>query len=291
MSNNLVSIGIPTYNSADRLGPLLENFLKQTYTNLEIIVSDDASKDNTYAVCQSYAAGDSRVRCIRQEKNLGQLGNFPFVLKEAKGEYFMWASDDDHWSYQFVEKLVAVLDQHPDYGLAMSSHTRLFEKRLPKAVRMTGRFDLTHQSHFSNFRKMALGEGIHCIFYGIFRRKFLADLMRRQRPECICWDRVVMAEVTLATRVYTLPEILFFKHQNPVPVRKRYKDKLSNAYMRQFPHSRYLLSLLFRQLSSPLIPRYRKWYAAVVWFEVVIRKADTVGSDIKRAIKTVLEPV
>ena len=220
MSRPLVSIGIPTYNSQDRLGLLLENFQKQTYASLEIIVSDDASKDNTFAVCQSYAANDSRIRCVRQEKNVGQLGNFPFVLGEATGEYFMWASDDDHWSHDFIGTLVGALDAHPECDVAMSSYARERDDRTPETFVFEGAYDLRGKSFFYSFRKMVLDKPVHIISYGIFRRKFLAQLMRRPRPGCMRWERVLMAEVVLATRVHTIPDVLFSSTKIRFPWRR-----------------------------------------------------------------------
>ena len=287
MNDKLVSIGIPTYNSENRLGALLENFQKQTYRNLELIVSDDASKDNTFAVCASYAAHDLRIRCMRQEKNLGQLGNFPFVLREAKGEYFMWASDDDHWSDHFVEKLVSVLDAHPECGVAMSSYARVFEDRPQKVFLMEGPYDLNEKSSFYLFRRMVLDAPIHTISYGIFRRDFLTRLMKRPRPECMRWERVLMAEITLATEVRTIPEVLFFKHENPIPMGTRYQDALSRAYGKPFALSRYAIALLLRQFTSPMIPWYRKLYVIIPWIELLLWRRWSYFEDLVRGFKII----
>ncbi|MDP3770299.1 MAG: glycosyltransferase family 2 protein [bacterium] len=289
MKQGLVSIGIPTYNSQDRLGPLFENFQKQTYRNLELIVSDDASRDNTFAVCQSYAAKDSRMRCIRQEKNLGQLGNFPFVLSQAKGEYFMWASDDDHWSHEFVEKLVSVLEAHPECGVAMSSYARVFTDRSQKVFLMEGPYDLSGKSYFYSFRQMVLDAPIHAISYGIFRRDFLTALMQRPRPGCMRWERVLMAEVTLVTHISTIPEVLFFKHENPIPMATRYQDVLSHAYGKPFALLRYAVALLFRQITSPMIPLYRKVYVVIPWIELMVWRRRSYFEDLVRGIKIIID--
>ena len=289
MNDKLVSIGIPTYNSQDRLGALLQNFQKQTYRNLELIVSDDASGDNTFAVCAAYAAKDSRIRCIRQEKNLGQLGNFPFVLTEAKGEYFMWASDDDRWSDEFVEKLVGVLDARPECGVAMSSYARVFEDRPQKVFLFEGSYDLSGKSYFYSFRRMVLDAPIHTISYGIFRREFLARLMQRPRPGCMRWERILMAEVTLATSIFTILEVLFFKHENPIPMATRYPDALSRAYGKPFALSRYAIALLFRQFTSPMIPWYRKLYVMIPWIELLLWRRWSYFEDVVRGIKIMTE--
>lgn len=106
----LVSVGIPAYNRPESLRKVLESILGQTYTNLEIIVSDDCSPNaEVRKVGEEYAARDSRVSFYPQATNLGMPRNFEFVLKKARAEYFMWAADDDVFVPQFIEKCIAEL--------------------------------------------------------------------------------------------------------------------------------------------------------------------------------------
>lgn len=99
----LVSVGIPTYNRPDGLRRTLECITSQTYANLEIIVSDNASPgEETESIVREFMAGDTRIIYYRQPENLGSMLNFRFVLEKATGEYFMWAADDDEWENTFV---------------------------------------------------------------------------------------------------------------------------------------------------------------------------------------------
>lgn len=90
-----VSIGMPVYNGENYIREALDSLLAQTFTNFELIISDNASNDATETICREYAARDSRIRYFRQSNSIGGLGNFLFVLDEAAGEYFIWASHDD----------------------------------------------------------------------------------------------------------------------------------------------------------------------------------------------------
>src|SRR5688500_2846005 len=100
----LVSIGIPTYARPNGLRRTLDLITRQTYKNLEIIVSDNASPgDATAMVVQEFAARDNRIRSFRQSENIGVINNFRFVLAQSVGEYFMWAADDDERDVRFVE--------------------------------------------------------------------------------------------------------------------------------------------------------------------------------------------
>lgn len=103
-----VSIGMPVYNGEAFIHEALDSLLTQTYPDFELIISDNASDDRTGTICKEYAAKDSRVRYVRQSKNLGALGNFKFVLDEAVGEYFMWAAADDVWALNWIEVLLPI---------------------------------------------------------------------------------------------------------------------------------------------------------------------------------------
>ncbi len=102
-----VSIGMPVYNGAKFIREALDSLLAQSFADFELIISDNASTDDTQTICQSYARQDLRVTYIRQEQNLGAVRNFLFVLRQSRGTYFMWAAHDDVWSPNWLEALVS----------------------------------------------------------------------------------------------------------------------------------------------------------------------------------------
>lgn len=100
----LVSVGIPTYNRPAGLRRALECITTQTYQNLEIIVSDNASPDSEVEhIACAFASSDARIQYYKHEENKGAEFNFKFVLNQAQGKYFMWAADDDEWEPNFIE--------------------------------------------------------------------------------------------------------------------------------------------------------------------------------------------
>ncbi|MDP3465953.1 MAG: glycosyltransferase family 2 protein [Sulfuricurvum sp.] len=107
-----VSIGMPVYNGETFIREALDSLLSQTFTDFELIISDNGSTDRTEAICREYAAKDERIRYIRQPENRGAIGNFQFVLDEAAGEYFMWAAADDKWSPNWIEILLQIILTH-----------------------------------------------------------------------------------------------------------------------------------------------------------------------------------
>jgi glycosyltransferase involved in cell wall biosynthesis len=114
----LVSIGIPTYNRASLVGRAIDSALAQDYLHLEIIVSDNASSDGTAAACQERAARDSRVRYVRQPRNVGATRNFEEVLRLASGDYFMWLGDDDWLDTDYIRLCLGTLLDGGDLSLA-----------------------------------------------------------------------------------------------------------------------------------------------------------------------------
>jgi glycosyltransferase involved in cell wall biosynthesis len=104
-----VSIGLPVYNGARFLEAAIRSILTQTFTEFELIISDNASTDATCKICSRFAALDPRVRYIRNLANLGATKNFNKVFRLASGRYFKWAAHDDVIAPQFLERCVEVL--------------------------------------------------------------------------------------------------------------------------------------------------------------------------------------
>src|SRR4051794_27303453 len=113
----LVSVGIPTFNRATVLKRAIESFLAQDYSNLELIISDNASPDETESVCEEYCARDTRVTYIRQRSNRGPRPNFLEVLHRARGPLFICLGDDDWLDSSYIRLCVQKLTENPDYAL------------------------------------------------------------------------------------------------------------------------------------------------------------------------------
>lgn len=115
-----VSIGLPVYNGGRFLEEAIASVLAQTYENLELIISDNASTDETEAICRHYAAKDKRVKYFRSEKNYGASWNYNRTFELASGDYFRWHAADDVLAPELVEKSVQILDSNPKVVLVFS---------------------------------------------------------------------------------------------------------------------------------------------------------------------------
>ncbi len=112
MERPLVSVVLCTHNGAKFLAEQVDSILGQTYRPLELVISDDASTDNTRAILKKYEE-DPGVRIFYQEKNGGLTANFAFAAAQAKGDLLAFSDQDDIWLDNKIEKLVAVIGNHP----------------------------------------------------------------------------------------------------------------------------------------------------------------------------------
>lgn len=110
-----VSVCIPTYNAAAFLPAAIESVLAQQHADFEIVVSDDASDDETQTICRRY--DDPRFRVSKSDRRLGQSGNWNRCLDLANGEYVILLHADDELRPGYLERAVAIFDANEDVGL------------------------------------------------------------------------------------------------------------------------------------------------------------------------------
>lgn len=122
----LVSIGIPTFNRADSyLKDALKSAVSQTYQNIEIIVSDNCSQDNTEALVKSF--NDPRIRYFKQSRNIGGQNNTNFCVERAKGDYFLLLHDDDLIDDDFISVCMEAVNYDTHVGIILTG-TRMIDE-------------------------------------------------------------------------------------------------------------------------------------------------------------------
>jgi glycosyltransferase involved in cell wall biosynthesis len=112
-----VSIGLPVRNGEPYLSGAIDALLAQTHSDFELIICDNASTDQTEAICRAYVERDSRVRYYRNRENIGIIANFNRTVSLARGTYFRWASSDDLSAPTFVERCLEVMESDPSVVL------------------------------------------------------------------------------------------------------------------------------------------------------------------------------
>ena len=114
----LVTIAIPTFNRASWLGGCVRSALAQSYRQLEVLVSDNASSDETALVLDQFS--DERLRVVRQRENIGGIANWNACLAEAKGEYVLFLPDDDRIAPWLLERCIALIRKEPKIAIVMA---------------------------------------------------------------------------------------------------------------------------------------------------------------------------
>jgi glycosyltransferase involved in cell wall biosynthesis len=173
-STPTISIGVPVYNGAALLANALDSILAQSFTDFEVIVSDNASTDATADIARAYALADPRVRYVRQPVNLGPLRNFEFVLTQAVGEYFLWAAVDDTRSSDFLQINHEFLSRHLDFVGSVSA--TVFEDGPPDPI-ANGDGLLDNPDLALRLERFLEVSHANSGFYSLFRREPLVAAM------------------------------------------------------------------------------------------------------------------
>lgn len=206
-----VSIGLPVYNGENYVEEALQSLLTQTYEDLEVIISDNASTDRTEEICRRVAACDPRVRYVRNERNLGPARNYNNAFLLSRGELFKWAAHDDTYAPEYLRKCVEVLESDPGVVLC---HCRT--QYIDKDARVIGAYDgrLRSDSPETHVRFGDLIMNVKCFeIFGVIRSSAL-----RQTPLHGSFghaDGILLARLGLMGRFHEIPEYLFFNRDHP----------------------------------------------------------------------------
>jgi glycosyltransferase involved in cell wall biosynthesis len=207
----LLSVGMPAYNSEQDIRDAIEAILNQTFTDFELIISDNASTDGTQSICEDYAQKDSRITYIRNDINLGASGNYNNVFKHSKGKYFKWASSNDYCSPTFFEQCIHALESDSDVAVAFP-RTRLYSGSLENysdykdPVATSSANPMTRMLHvIDNIR-------LNNVMNGIIRSDALS-----KTPLIIPFfasDSCLMCELALYGKIVEIPEYLFYRQMD-----------------------------------------------------------------------------
>ena len=128
MNSPLVSVIIPCYNAENYVEEAVRSIMTQTYKNLEIIVTDDCSTDNTLKVLRNLAVEDSRIKIIENKENLKIVKSLNNMINIAQGKYIARMDADDISFPERIEKQLAFMDANPEYGLCGTNALCIDEK-------------------------------------------------------------------------------------------------------------------------------------------------------------------
>jgi glycosyltransferase involved in cell wall biosynthesis len=207
----LLSVGMPAYNSEKDIRSSLDAILSQTFSDFELIISDNASTDSTQSICEEYAAKDKRIRYVRNETNIGASGNYNAVFNCSHGKYFKWASSNDYCAPTFLEKCVEALEKNKDAVLAYP-RTRLFSSNIENYFDYPESLNATQKSPEERMLYVMDNLRLNNIMNGVF----VSDVLRKT-PLIIPFlasDSCLMIEVALYGKILEVPGYLFYRQMD-----------------------------------------------------------------------------
>ncbi len=202
----LVTIGLPTYNRPDGLQKCLEAITKQTYSELEIIISNNCSTDErVQPIIDAFVAADHRATVIRQPVNIGLEENFNAVFAASSANYFLWMSDDDYFDPDYVEKCVSFLEENEAYVLCSgvakyySGNRYLFAEKMFLVNQKTAFYRL-----FTYFAKVEKNGN----FYGVIRNRLFLE--KPIKPHIGC-DWSFMGKLAILGKLSFLDSVYYHR--------------------------------------------------------------------------------
>lgn len=231
-----ISVGMPVYNEAGHLSKAIESILAQTFTDFELIISDNNSDDETPRICADYASRDPRIKFFRNDSNHGQVWNFNHVFNLSIGKYFMWASGRDFRHPRFLAGCFEALERHQSANLCYPEVVLMVdeEKKLHIVSRKPDPRDIIRSvaSRLLNsvgFSSIADTHGLPAVLrflsihwgivspdiYGLIRTEALRKT--RLYRTTMGTDLVLLAELSLLGEFILLPKPMHFRYVGSTP--------------------------------------------------------------------------
>jgi glycosyltransferase involved in cell wall biosynthesis len=199
--NETVSVVMSTYNGAGYIEEQLDSILHQTYTNLQIIINDDASTDNTFEILKSYAAKDARIFLCQQERNAGYNISFSHACSKATGKFIAISDQDDIWELNKIEEQVKKINEKPNNVLVHCISARFEDKTKPhlRSIKKMKFF------RGNNIKKFYLAN--YVLGHAMLFRRCLLDVALPFPPN-VCYDWWLAACACTVGNIEFMDEIL-----------------------------------------------------------------------------------
>ena len=269
-----ITILMPTFNSEKRIKGILESILDQDYANFKLIISDDASTDNTEIFCREYADKDSRITYFRQEKNLGVNLNFIFLLKLVETKYFVWMADDDFRTQDFLRSNYKFLELNPDYVASTSPNT--YQNWPTERSKIS--FSLDSADSFLRYKKF-FKNSFHChaIFYSLIRTEVMknCELLNADFIHWLAFDWAICLYLASRGRISRIEDGLITfgvsGFSSSVKIFKKFNTTKVEKYIPYY----YFSSFVFRLVKPLSFSRKIYILLILIYLNILIKKQTT----------------
>ncbi len=245
-----VCIGLPVYNGGKMLSEAIESILSQDFEDIELIISDNCSTDNTMETCLQYQKADKRIRYYRFEENLGGK-NWGNLLARCNAPYFKWAAHDDLIEPSFINKCLERIVQDPSIALVYPK-TKLLDADSNFLNIAADHINTDQDNPIERFRHLIWEIGPCNMFYGLHR----TSMLRKAHiwgNTFIGTDNLALAEIALLGKIIQIDDVLFIRR-----ITRNYNVKTLDEYyvdlMKSHPE---------RLLDGITLPHCRLTYANI----------------------------
>lgn len=270
--NDLVSVVLCTYNGEKYIDEQVKTICGQSYSNLEIIIVDDASTDNCYNILMTHAAIDGRIRLFKNEENIGFNLNFNKACSLATGQFIAIADQDDVWEPNKIEVLLNEIKKENETVMVYSTSARFTIGKKPstRSIRLVNFFEGNDikklflfnsiSGHNMLIRKKLVAASIPFpanIYYDWWLAIIACSIGKiRHVPEILVWHRMHESNITGAAKpilpFYKQTEsnlILLLQKVGMNEADKQFGTELLAQY-KKLDHHKFSLSLFFYLLRN-----------------------------------------
>ena len=259
----LVTIGMPIFNEERFLKRTLDSLRAQSYENIQILISDNASTDGTGDIGSRVAGMDERITYFRVEENTGAAANFRRVLDRAEGKYFMWAAGHDEWSEDLVAESVATLEANETASIAFATSFWIDESG-ERDNRDTDYPDTRTMSLFSRFFTVFWGN-MHPVL-GVIR---LESLRRTRSMQTFAGaDLVLLSELILMGDFVHTPNAWW--NRRDVRSKESHGERMKRYTGKEYGQAKSSLDRRFPLLKLPLALMSTVWSARISWLQRLV---------------------
>ena len=225
-----IDILLATYNGEKFVKEQIESILNQTYENFNLIISDDASTDNTLNILEEYEKKDTRIKVFKKEKNKGLIDNFEFLLKNVTSDYFMFSDQDDIWKKDKIEKSINKLKEE-NSGLVYTD-LEIVDEKLNVIYPSYWKYKQIYKKiiKYNNFEALYLNNFVTgCTI--LAKSKYIKDILPLPRNSKFVlhdyWTALIISAKDKISYVEE-PTIQYRQHKNNRVGSSRKSDQLEN---------------------------------------------------------------
>jgi len=244
-----VTVGMPLYNNAKTIKESIESVLSQSEADLELLISDDGSNDETVKICQEFAQRDPRIKVYVQPKNLYYL-NFKFLVDKANTDYFCWLAGDDKLHPDFIKLCISKLES--DLQIVSCASHCLFNQS-GREFLANGTYKITDNNISNRLCAYFKSPKDNTRMYGVFRTTVLKKSFPEEIFHAFDW---ALSALTLCYGGHDeINEIKMFRDKTPTEnYKKLSKTDHNGGILTYFPVFKMSLFLL-KQKVFPKTPK------------------------------------